>query len=205
MRYNTIKGTPGVSWLGYYAGPNNDSCYGNILSGTGRGFRLDQEEQLASNSLYILNNTIYDVGDYFLAQELSAVGSGTTVVKYNVFYKVGSSPWLQLPNWSSGPTLVFDYNIYYDSPVSNFSASLTGCGSSRTLTQWRACGYDAHSDTVNPGFTDAANGDFSRTSASNEMNETYGGKTWTIYGAVQNDVEEPTTIQGVMLQGVEIR
>jgi hypothetical protein len=193
MRYNTMKGYPEKSWTGYYAGPNNDSCYGNIIWGTGRGLRVDQEEQLASGYLYILNNTVYDVDDYFYAQELSAVGSGTTVIKYNVFYKAGSSPWIQLPNWSSGPSLEIDYNIYYDSPVSNFSASLTGCGSSRTLTQWRACGYDIHSDTVNPGLADPAGGDFSRPGASGEMSLNYGGRDWTIFGAVQPAGEEATT------------
>jgi hypothetical protein len=38
---------------------------------------------------------------------------------------------------------------------------------------------------TDPAFNDAGNGDFSRPSASAEMNRTYGGRDWTLYGAEQ--------------------
>ena len=63
------------------------------------------------------------------------------------------------------------------------------CGASWNWSQWQGAGFDEnstfHTATNSVGFNDYANNDFSRPSASGEMDKTYGGKTWTIYGAVQ--------------------
>jgi hypothetical protein len=186
MRYNTMTGFAGASHNGYYAGPNNDSCYGNVIYNTARGLRVDQEEQLPGQSLYILNNTFYNVGGYFLAQEVTTTGNGSTVIRYNVFYRVGNGLWNELSWWTGSPGLSSDYNLWYDEPVSSFSSSLTGCGSNRTWAQWQACGLDLHSVQYSPGFVNAAGGDFTRSDPPlNEISADYAGRHWSVMGAIQ--------------------
>ncbi|MGB5107527.1 MAG: hypothetical protein WBP29_02670, partial [Candidatus Zixiibacteriota bacterium] len=64
------------------------------------------------------------------------------------------------------------------SVMPNYSAALN-------WTQWRALGHDTHSFNTNPGLANPAGRDFSRPSSVQEMNVTYGGRTWTRFGAWQ--------------------
>jgi hypothetical protein len=113
---------------------------------------------------------------------------------YNIFYQNISSDSTSYTgelaplDYSQDAWDIVDYNMYIY-PTAKFEAN----ENSVSLSTWQSTyGMDAHStNTVDPVFTNAANGDFSRPSASGEMNVTYGGKTWTIYGAVQNEGESP--------------
>lgn len=91
---------------------------------------------------------------------------------------------------------VFDSNMYYyfnDTSKIRFEAGGSGLLS---LDQWkvRFPSWDQNSVIQDPGFADFANNDFSRPSASNEMDTTYGGQRWTIYGALQPAATPGTTI-----------
>jgi len=80
-------------------------------------------------------------------------------------------------------SFIIDSNMYY---VATFSGWCLPDGGNN-WTHWKTtCGFDVRgSNGVNPGFTNPGSGDFSRSSSSQEMNVTYGGKTWTRFGAWQ--------------------
>ena len=172
--------------LYFYWGSNYDSAYGNIIDAGNCAWGI----QIATRSPIqvwnqILNNSIYNPASIFVVTNpREADDSIQYVMKYNAFYKVGGTPWSFLGDDNEYTCLMFDSNIYYDDPVSTFSATVAGA--SRTWDVYRnTYKLDSLGDTTNPGFNDPGNGDFSRPAASNEMNATYGGKTWTIYGAIQ--------------------
>jgi hypothetical protein len=106
-------------------------------------------------------------------------------IKYNVVYDMTGSPRIYSENGNHGDTVscIPDSNMYY--MVSD--CAYVG-GSCRTWVQWQGYGKDVHSITgTNPGFQDAPNGNYSRPEASSQMNGTYGGQTWTLYGAIQGE------------------
>jgi hypothetical protein len=134
------------------------------------------------------------------------------VIKYNVFVgsAEGDAPYpinkTNIPMFLVGvdtlPGNVYsdiDSNLYYGSlgayhADSSFGATVTDdeenscAGPQKDFPDWNTLGWDGLSTIdVSPGFNDSANGDFSRPGASGEMNVTYGGKTHTIFGAIQNE------------------
>lgn len=158
--------------------------YGNIfISSNSYVSGVDIFNSVAANLgkgyVNIFNNTFYNFAGAFGqgCDEPACTPLLHNQAKYNVFARTSStSSAANLDStqfWDS-----VDSNMYYTS-----SGSLTwyGNGSSRTWSQWQALGMDVHSSNdVDPGLA----ADFSR-SATGEMNRTYGGKTWTIYGAWQ--------------------
>jgi hypothetical protein len=87
---------------------------------------------------------------YPLALRVSTIGHANGVYFYNniFFDEVASVPYqlLKIITPTAG-TLTFDYNDLYSS-VGNNRIMLDG--SSHTLAQWQAHGYDAHSITSDP-------------------------------------------------------
>lgn len=192
FRYNTIVGdavNPAWDMCGIVAGwnhPVGDSIYGNIITGCTDGINVQAGVAPVGDSIFIANNTVYNPKTY--GMEVADDGGNPTTphkqFKYNLVSAPGSG--VQLVFMQNSDTANFgagrlDSNFYY-APSYTFNINWNA----KTLTQWRNYGFDVHSTTgVNPGFADPANGDFSRPSLSQEMNLTYGGRTWTRYGAWQ--------------------
>lgn len=153
----------------------------------------------------MFNNTFFNCGGggaaaITLTQRLYDT-TGTNEVRYNVFYDTTSMA-EQVHFTSQGEAAIqtpplesvfdIDSNRYYFKTAGNFTTRfISGSGCTGTnLASWQSCGFDVQGDTgINPNFA-VAGSDFSRPSASGEMNRTYGGRTWTIYGAVQNAAAE---------------
>lgn len=153
---------------------------------------------------FICNNTIYaSTHPYTFKYAISGTGS---IVKYNLFYDYVPAAghyddWTQAIAWNGHNPSEFikvDSNLYYD-PVTSFNANCLG--SEANWTQWKSCGYDTNGTvTTNPGLNDPENLDFSRPSSSQEMDRTYGGKTWTRYGAWQ-PAEAPSMDSCILITG----
>ncbi|MCX6835090.1 MAG: fibronectin type III domain-containing protein, partial [candidate division Zixibacteria bacterium] len=83
-----------------------------------------------------------------------------------------------------------DSNLYYAASGTNLW--VTPSSTNNTFAQWQARSVDSRSSsTSNPNFDNPDARNFARSTASNEMNRTYGGRTWTVYGAVQVAVSGP--------------
>jgi len=205
VRYTTIRPDFGIGGINFWGHTYHDSCYGNIIDGrtgitgsTPRVWRAIiggcESYAQVGESVFVFNNTIYNTKrgygtDYTGYGDKCQYG---LVSKYNVYYNNMSAS--DIRNISSidafqydSGAVVVDSNMYIY-PVG--AASKFECPDYTTynFAGWQGIGYDVHStNDVDPGFTDAANGDFTRAAASNEMDRTYGDRTWTIYGAIQNE------------------
>jgi phosphodiesterase/alkaline phosphatase D-like protein len=177
----------------------NDSVYGNVFWGGlspttsncyeyGIRFKGTQSpEPDNGTSHYVMNNTFYNVGK---SSAVPACGVSSQTIdpaykvtaKYNIFYSEGTQNLMRLDT-GARDSLISDSNMFYSTSADKFWS-----GSALDSAEWinLGYGYDAHSTmSVNPGFSNADGVDFSRPSAPQEMNLTYGGQTWTRYGAWQ--------------------
>lgn len=227
VRFNTITNV--VDGINFYNYPDRDSAYGNVITDcyqygitiqSGSGNDPDYYE----GKFFIANNTIYDIDVAHInlrGGETELCGSDNEV-KYNVCQK-----W----NQESGPddesyligfsnqaddtceySYTIDSNIYYD-PDTLFAGRCTDGGV--TWASWTSvcgrddAGFDVHSEIVDPGFNDPANGDFSRPTAfagAKEMDINYGGRIWKYYGAIQEiTAGNGLIIKGGKITGVRIR
>ena len=130
-------------------------------------------------SLVLYNNTVIGGG----ANTLRIPHKATVTVKNNVFVTTYSSTLIQLSTLGSGST--FDYNIYYRQ---DGNSSIIGYSGSKTLSQWKALGYDAHSLNANPMLNDSL---YPSTTAP-EIN-----KGVVLGGVYSTDKEGTTRPQGV--------
>lgn len=180
---------------------SNDSIYGNIIIGDGTEpvygiWVIGQIDGFTHtyDSIFVANNTIFKTGGTGLCTANYGSGSFTAPNwhKYNIVDSVTNTSggdYGLVALYKTGDDAawtVIDSNMYYGASI-NFAADL----GNKTWTQWRSnYGFDAHSTSdVDPGFdsvdaTDPWKG-FARSGASDEMNLTYGGRTWTVFGAVQ--------------------
>ncbi|OGC91155.1 MAG: hypothetical protein A2W25_10220 [candidate division Zixibacteria bacterium RBG_16_53_22] len=177
----------------------NDSVYGNIFWGGlspsvsncyeyGIRFKGTQPPLPANGtSHYVMNNTFYNVGR---SSSVPACGFSSQTIdpayrvtlKYNIFYSEGAQNLVRLDT-GARDSLVSDSNMFYSTSADKFYS-----GGALDSAEWVNLGYgfDAHSTmSVNPGFINGDGMNFSRPSAPQEMNLTYGGQTWTRYGAWQ--------------------
>jgi hypothetical protein len=217
IRYNTIDGfIGGCGILASWMHQERVWVYGNIIKVTGGNSTVlgtgDQGGVTpVVEHVYIFNNTISNTRRAY-SNNNEGEGSDPTLdkhFKYNVFYRPAVTRGrayydasVLIQSWDTIATSqVIDSNMYY---MGDTILYVSGVGSV-TLSSWRSgsIGHDIRSSFgVNPGFDDAANGDFSRPSAGTEMNRTYGGKTWTKYGAVQDAGEgEGTTPVSTRISG----
>lgn len=174
--------------------------YGNIFRGANRGILIDYSSVYGYGNEgyhYIYNNTFYTVGGPAVAQFNQEAGATPyyhfhSQFKYNVVYASTGRNQMDLDvatRWDN-----IDSNMYY-------AASGTNTWMGGTWATWQArtggtgLTFDTHNstNTTNPGFNNTSLADFSRPSAGTEMNQTYGGRTWTKYGAVQGTVTADTT------------
>jgi hypothetical protein len=209
VSFCTFDGTDQMPWgdntftkLGveHACGADRDSVFGcifiNLVNCRAMGVREGDCNQGLSQYYmgdFICNNSFYNC-DGFLDtyNEVPEDADSIFVFKYNVMQKVvnGSSRWVQ--TYQGGPVnnssyCDIDSNMWYDSSGGNNFLWLEYPSTNRYWAYWTATmGYDANGDTVDAGYNSPPS-DLSRPGASGEMNRTYGGRTWTIFGATQND------------------
>lgn len=176
--------------------PYKDSVYDNILENIVESGVLVGNTIGAGNNEghhMILNNTFYDCGMFVHFWKPNIDTDSTCFVKYNVGY----ARWEDAPTLDCLGSLTFcsglanmedefsiDSNIWYSPSDTFLTECNTGTGG---WTRWTAtCGFDANSSNADPVVADSGAGDFTRSGASDEMNLTFGGKTHTIFGGVQN-------------------
>ena len=204
MRNSTFKTLGGVAYNCYTKG-DNDSLYGNTVTDAFALFSYGGNTGIpASQHLFVCNNSVYKTVDLWHVEPPYASGV-IGVVKYNAMYDrlsdaeiatkyisgsvmesiIRDYRFMTIVSSLTGFGMTCDSNMYYD-PSASFSAAYPLYSTTLNFTQWQAEGYDANGASANPGFSDPANGNFLRSSAANEMNRTYGGTTWTVWGAVQD-------------------
>jgi hypothetical protein len=183
----------------------NDSVYGNIIKnfsfGMMKWYSSGGTSASTGNGMTVRNNTFYNNSRDCVGYQgevgvpLGTYDANGYDVKYNIGYKDGSyTSGGAVKFFSDCPTgaqalLQADYNLWYN----NGGTLQFGCfgGSSATWAQWRSgtCGgysYDLNGKNENPGFANAAAGDFSRPDVrTDEMSADYGGRHWSVYGAIQ--------------------
>ena len=145
----------------------------------------------------ITNNTIINASNIGLvAPKYDGVEyhNGNNIFKYNIVYLVPDAN-----EALGGIAIILNSDSLYWSLDSNMYYVVTGdtvfrvgtysgFGSTYDLPTWRSrFGFDVNTTVgTDPAFNDTTSNDYTRPGASGEMNETYGGKTWTVYGALQN-------------------
>lgn len=195
VRFCTFESTVGEYGIEWYRKNYKDSVYGCIFDGINatsangnaviafnRGSTSDVEGEC-----FIGNNTFYNCINPIKAINEDQLGGNK--IMYNVFFDITNTiNFMEYENTSMA-SFSQDSNYWYDASVAFRVDSAVGA-TYFTWAQWQALGQDVNSFNSDPGLTDPANGDFSR-SASGEMNLSYGSRTepWTVFGAVQ-----PTTV-----------
>ncbi len=175
--------------------------YGNIIENcTYRG--IDVHSTGANgpyDSTFICNNTFVNgAGTGGEAITISpTVANSTNMIKWNIIFDTATvQRQIGFVDQSEAPaqtgivdSFEIDFNMYYTG-ASSFACRFYGTAgcSGTNWTSWQSCGFDANGTSdVNPNFAASHTGDYSRPGASAEIDTTYGGRTWTIVGAVQED------------------
>ena len=199
-RFNTIV-NPERYGIDVYTHPYKDSLYGNIIIGgryssiTIRGCSMGTYP----GYIFVGNNTMYNIKCRFINGPWGdSCGTGNEI-KYNIGHTVNSGECnddtytlgflYSDKGCEDGYTI--DSNMWY---VTSFSGPCDPPNLGYSWSHWQnSCGFDVNgSNGVDPRFNDPENGDFSRPNASQEMNLTYGGRTWKLYGAWQPSFDDST-------------
>jgi len=162
-----------------------------------------------NDSSFVGNNTFYNTGDFAYVGEFLAARCGIGhQIKYNVIHDfrpgAGFNGYLGVFAATNYPTDnacvnvfgVIDSNVYYD-PSDAIRFQKAAYGSNMTLAQWQATpSFDVHSVVSGSGLLIApASGNYFPTAAVPAMNVTYGGRTWTRWGAIQDGTPPPPDVQ----------
>ncbi len=171
-------------------GGNNDYCdsiYGNYIINCGEAaIEPNHGSDATFGNWFICNNTVYRTNMFFWSR-FDLGGDSTCVVKYNIFYKKSCDYGFDYYNdWArfsfNSNYYDIDYNMWYD-PDSTFSSYCDGA--SRNWAAWQStCGFDANGLNQSFGFNTTTLALPDTTDLT--MNWTYGGQTWTNWGANQN-------------------
>ena len=175
-----------ISSYGIHFGQHieTDSAYGNI-------FRAIDDHSMSAalrfgggrvnyGNCFIGNNTFFRCSNFI--EFIVNAPTYPFKLRYNIFYdKILNDYWVDDNGINIASAVTIDSNISYD-PSTSFSARLSGV---KNWATWQSAGFDVRGRNTNPGLNNPTSGDFSRPSASSEMNLTYGGRTWTIFGAAQ--------------------
>ncbi|MCK5616857.1 hypothetical protein KAR91_84125 [Candidatus Pacearchaeota archaeon] len=173
-----------------------DSIYGNTFLGmTQAGIQFGNANGADSGGHFACNNSFDSCTKAIWIYKPISEG-GTNIIKYNVGSNRATSGFRDyIPEYpgvidfwaadaSTEAKQSIDSNMWIDGAAPD--TFLTECdGAAGDWDDWQACGFDVNGDSTGTGFDDPANGDWDRTGVSNEMNVTYGGRTWIIYGANQ--------------------
>jgi hypothetical protein len=201
----------GVQWTSHH---QRDSVWGNTIYNCARGIWEGGSYQGPLNGeSYICNNTIYhcyDVGISFFdgaENDFNFLGRNNQV-KFNIIYACSTSGDEEVIGFAycedSTQSLfgVIDSNLYYANTHSTTEGHRNRIAGNEQWT-WESWidtnryGFDQHStcNAADPEFNNPSAGDFSRPDTCQEMNVTYGGRTWYLYGAWQPD-EPPEFLCG---------
>lgn len=207
---NVVKFTrfKNIRYYGVGAGKNamHDSVYGCTFENIGEtAINLAYQNTYHYGGHFIANNTLYNASQFWWTR-YGQTGTAPSELKYNVFYDRGSPTYnpdyyANFMRFGEAATTgeqnrqyyTVDSNMYYD-PDQSFNGYANN--GTQNWSGWQALGLDTHGQWNDPGFTDPANGDFSRPNASQEMNVTYGGRTWYLFGAWQPGDPPPDTGNG---------
>jgi len=189
---------------------NHDSVYGCIFVDGDHSifYQADGQQSggaVSNDTSFVGNNTFYNTGDFFYVGEFLNERCGLDhTIKYNVIHDYrpgagfdGDVGGFGIGNYPTDPECVpvfgvVDSNAYHD-PDSSPTFDKPGTGSGISITQWRASpSFDVNSVVSGSALlTDPANGDYSPTASVPAMSLTYGGRTWTKWGAVQESESPP--------------
>lgn len=147
---------------------------------------------------FVCNNTVSRSLNLF--QAFYAINGSNNKIKYNLFYDqvIVGNPytwWSSIRNHlgvNNSQFFVVDSNMYWD-PTASFLGYCNGTDN-RTWAQWQACGFDVHGVIADPLLTNPAQRDFSRPTAAPQMNQTYGGQKFTLFGAWQPPARYPNPL-----------
>ena len=208
IRYNYIDGTYNRKGITLYRDYCDAEVYGNILVNGFSSVAMDigakdDGDTYGAHNVKIYNNTLvnYDELGLMLGNfdwESPVIFSGDCQIKYNLFWgythdgsngdyadiDIGYHPWCT----AYGDTVDIDSNAYYSS-TDAFAANCNN--TARTWSTWRsACGEDPNGRNYNYQLNPSTFALPETTSLI--MNRTYGGRTWTRYGAVQSSQPDTT-------------
>lgn len=210
---NVFDGGRAAMWFGMM----QDSLliYGNIFKNqTYRG--IDIHSTPSNVPLYgrlkIFNNTFWNSGagdgEAITLTPIITDSTGSNEIKYNVIFDTATAINAIAVRDQGEATdidfvthIVIDSNMYYRGGTSFATQFPIWCACTGTnFAAWQSCGFDVHGTaTTNPNFftsqTPTAAG-LARPSASGEMARTYGGQTWTVYGAIQPAASGTTAGRG---------
>lgn len=199
-RYNVCRNMTGAAYhtMNYQRA---DSCYGNIFINSIGAVYLGDAMEPSGPGHYFGNNTIYGLRNQEIFRPHPGGAPPTQNLppnwaKYNIFYDDNASSGYIMAFYGAqdDTSWVIDSNLYYNCESTFYGGSATNfAGWQSRLSGISVAGgnqrrHDLNStfNTKNPGFASAATGDFSRPGqTTNEMQVTYGGRTWTRFGAVQ--------------------
>lgn len=194
--FNTTSPAGNGGGITLYNNTLNWVIYGNTFVDLIAGVNVADSRIDGAGGHQIWNNTFYNSVGLNRFNTFTYTDTGVSF-RYNVVSDPTGSAEVQIQYDDTIDTDGYriDSNIYYNSR--SYTAK-TGAYTGDAISEatWTSGNYsfDINSDLgVDPGFNDAASGDFSRPSASSEMSRTYGGRTWTVYGAVQPEAEPPAT------------
>jgi hypothetical protein len=220
VRYNTIIGGSGQKGITLWEDQDNYEIYGNLLIGDFSSVAIDIGAYRGAANAKILNNTLvsFDHNGVFFGTydyESPCSFSGNSMFKWNLLIgydlindgEFGAFVMFYNPFCCTAceGQMEINYNAYY-SATDNFNGSCNA-SSNDNFTQWKSnCGEDANSSgDVALGFD---MGDYSLPDTTSlTMDSTYGGRTWTVYGAVQDAAEAPgdsTVFQDIIIEGLII-
>jgi hypothetical protein len=208
VRYNVVKGFIYEAGIKLHAESVGDSIYGNIVIGNrirpGVGLSINGLDGLEST--FVANNTVYKplYSGIYIGGVDGSTGTPPNLFKYNIVDSaIYGSYYGGNVGFKNGMEAycTIDSNMYYlaGNVVNGFSINHNGI----TWTNWKnTYHFDQHSiNDVNPNFANVNASDpwlgFARPNAPTnppEMNLTYGGRTWTKYGAVQGVVPTQPSI-----------
>jgi hypothetical protein len=184
-KYNVFN-NPEDAGVNIYCHAEGDSIYGNVFNGSqNMGVNIMSLQSHGSHSIF--NNTFYNCPKA-IAVGIEGSTNGANNARYNIVYSSSAAEQWIMKNTDT-LTWTIDSNLYYPPHFEDFRTGGAGAAN-LTLSQWRSrYGFDTHSSSsTDPGFNDAANGDFTRPSAADEINAIYGGRVWTTLGAVQDSM-----------------
>lgn len=188
--------------LGLRVEQEYDSVYGCTFVGSDQSIYFDADATFAGSNFqrntFIGNNTFYNVGQAITVVEQAAGAcQGGNNIRYNLVHDyvpglAGYGPGMVHLSSSVASScmsgFMFDSNAYYDS---NGDYDWRCGGSALNFAAWKTCagGKDLNSISgVGALLTSPSGRNYSPTALVPNMNRTYGGRTWTRWGAVQSNV-----------------
>jgi hypothetical protein len=210
VRYTTIANTYPIratesqgAAITIMVHPDHDSIYGCIIKDCERGIAytaaINSDPCCWNYKTFVANNSFYNCGDAFFLfvghPNITNCGD-SNVFKNNVmlnWWDAYDADGMFSLHYNAGEPYCdtsfkeVDHNIWYSTVGSKAFQAYVDLGR-RDWTYWRnTLGWDAHGRWGDPGFADPVHGDFSRPGAASEIYDEFGGRVWTVIGAVQPD------------------